>query len=287
MSQKIGFIGLGNMGQPMAANIARAGHRMIVYDAAGTEARAPEGAEIAGSVAEVANAAETVLLSLPDGPVVAAVAEEIVASNARVTQIVVDLSTIGIEAAGKVHSRLRDARIDYADAPVSGGTAGAAAGTVACMFAGSAEAFERMRPVLSAMAKNLFHVGTAPGQGQAMKLLNNFLSATAMAATSEAIAFGQAQGLDMKLMLDVLNVSSGQNTATADKFPNRILPERYDAGFTNILMSKDVSLYHACARAAGTPDRLGATVAAVWERFRTAEPGADFTRIYPFTRDSK
>lgn len=284
---RIGFIGLGNMGGPIAANIARGGHDMIVFDAAGTADRAPDGVDIAASVAEVAAAAETVLLSLPDGPVVASVAEEIAESNARVTSALVDLSTIGIAAARQVHARLSRADIAYLDAPVSGGTAGAEAGTIAVMCGGDAALFQRLEPVLSSMSRNLFHVGDMPGQGQAMKLANNFLSATAMAATSEAVAFGVAQGLDMAQMLDVLNASSGQNTATSDKFPNRILAEKFDAGFTNTLLTKDVTLYLENVRAAGTPDTMGATLAAIWQRFQAAEPGADFTRIYPFVRDQR
>ncbi len=284
---KIGFIGLGNMGGPIAANIAKGGHDLIVYDAAGTADRAPAGADIAASVAEVAAAAETVFLSLPDGPVVAAVAEEIAESNARVTSALVDLSTIGIAAAQQVHARLSRADIAYLDAPVSGGTAGAKAGTIAVMCGGDKALFERLEPVLSSMSRNVFHVGDTPGQGQAMKLANNFLSATAMAATSEAVAFGVEQGLDMAQMLDVLNASSGQNTATSDKFPNRILPDKYDAGFTNTLMTKDVTLYLENVRAAGTPDTMGATLAEIWQRFQAVEPDTDFTRIYPFVRDKR
>ena len=284
---KIGFIGLGNMGGPIAANIARGGHDLIVFDAAGTAERAPDGAEIAGSIAEVAAAAETILLSLPDGPVVAAVAEEIAESNARVTSALVDLSTIGIAAAREVHARLSRADIAYLDAPVSGGTAGAKAGTIAVMCGGDAAQFDRRSPVLASMSTNVVHVGDSPGQGQAMKLANNFLSATAMAATSEAVAFGVAQGLDMAQMLEVLNASSGQNTATSDKFPNRILPGKYDAGFTNTLLTKDVTLYLENVRAAGTPDTIGAVLTAIWQRFQAAEPDADFTRIYPFTRDRR
>jgi 3-hydroxyisobutyrate dehydrogenase-like beta-hydroxyacid dehydrogenase len=182
---------------------------------------------------------------------------------------------------------MQDAKIGYFDAPVSGGTAGAKAATISVMFAGPKAEYERYEAILKAMSKNPFYCGEQPGQGQAMKILNNFLSATAMTATSEAIAFGMKQGLDMKLMIDVLNASSGQNTATSDKFPNRILPEKYDAGFLNNLLLKDVSLYLDNVREAGTPDRFGALVVDVWKKFAAAEPGVDFTRIYPFVRDGK
>ena len=117
---------------------------------------------------------------------------------------------------------------------------------------------------------------------QALKLANNFLSATALAATSEAVAFGRSVGLDMETMLAVLNASSGQNTATSDKFPNHVLNGRFGSGFANSLMSKDLRLYLGAVEAQGAPSVLGPATAAVWERFAASEPGADFTRIYPF-----
>jgi 3-hydroxyisobutyrate dehydrogenase len=120
-----------------------------------------------------------------------------------------------------------------------------------------------------------------------MKLLNNFLSAVALTATSEAISFGLTQGLDPKTMLEVLNASSGQNTATSDKFPNRILPELYNAQFLNTLMLKDLDLYAENVAAAGTSCRVSETLLEIWRRFATAEPGADFTRIFPFLRGER
>ena len=119
-----------------------------------------------------------------------------------------------------------------------------------------------------------------------LKLANNFLSAIALAATSEAVAFGCSVGLDMATMLEVLNASSGQSNATSDKFPNHVLTGRYAAGFANSLMSKDLRLYLGAVEAQGAPSVLGPVTAAVWERFADAEPGADFTRIYPFVAAS-
>ena len=284
---RVGFIGLGNMGGPIAANVAKAGYEMIVYDKAGAKERAPAGARVAGSAAEVAANADVVMLSLPDGKATHAVCDEIVRANSRIVRAVLDTSTIGVKHAREAYEKMKDARIGYFDAPVSGGAAGARAATISVMFAGPREEFERYRPVLQAMSKNPFYCGEAAGQGQAMKILNNFLSATAMAATSEAIAFGIEQGLDMKLMLDVLNVSSGQNTATSDKFPKRVLTETFDAAFLNNLLLKDVSLYLENVRQSGTPDRIGALVVDIWRGFAEAEPGADITRIYPFVRDGK
>lgn len=286
MSEEItGFVGLGNMGAPMAANLAGAGWPMVVFDAAGTSDRAPAAATSAESLAEVASRAPTVVLSLPDGLVVDAVAEAIAAAPSRVTTRVIDTSTIGIDHARAVHGKLAAAGIEYVDAPVSGGVAGAKAGTVSIMVSGSLASFEALRPMLEAFTGNVFHVGVEPGQGQAMKLLNNFLSGTAMAATSEAIAFGANQGLDLATMLDVVNVSTGRNTATSDKFVNRILTETYDAGFSCPQMNKDLSLYREGLARAGGADPVSGAVADIWRRFVEDSTNADITRIYPYIKN--
>jgi len=283
----VGFIGLGAMGNRMAANVAAAGFKMICFDVAGTEERAPEGTAIAASVGGVAAKADVIILSLPNGDISAAVAEEILESNQRVVSTIIDTSTIGVAAAKAVHGLLAGADLAYMDAPVSGGIAGAAAGTIALMFAGPKEQFETLSPVLQSMSKRPFHVGEEPGQAQAMKLLNNYLSGLALTATSEAITFGLTQGLEMSTMLDVLNVSSGQNTATSDKFPNRVLTETYDAEFLNTLYLKDISLYVENVANAGTADTICTNLLPIWQRFTAAEPGADFTRIFPFVRDKR
>ncbi len=283
--EPIGFVGLGNMGRPMATNLTKAGHELVVYDAAGTAERAPPGAVVASSVGEVAAKAGIIFLSLPEGAASASVAEEIIKADPRLTRCVVDTSTIGVQAARDVYERLKAVDIAYVDAPVSGGAAGARAATISVMVAGPKERFDELLPLLKAISKNPFHVGTDAGQGQVMKLANNFLSAIAMTATSEAICFGLSQGLDMKTMLDVLNVSTGRNTATADKFPNRILPETYDAAFQNKLFMKDLKLYLESVQAADGPDTIGAACVDLWRRFMEAKPGADITEIYRFIRD--
>lgn len=281
---KVGFIGLGAMGGPMAANAAKAGFDMIVYDAAGTQGRAPEGAKHARSVAEVAAEADVIVFSLPDGKVSMSVAAEILESNSRRVSAVLDTSTIGPAAAVEVHGRLAGGTVAYLDAPVSGGTAGAKAGTISMMYSGPRETYDRLRPLMQSMSKNVFFIGEEPGQGQAMKLLNNFLSGTAMAATSEAISFGLTQGLEMATMIEVLNVSSGQSTATSDKFKNRIQHGRYDSGFRNTLLLKDLTLYLENARAAGVADGVSTTVQGLVGRFVEAEPGEDYCRLFPFVQ---
>ena len=283
-----GFIGLGNMGKPMATNLANAGTRLLVHDTAGTagtQHRAPPGAAIAGDNRAVARGADVTLLSLPDGRIVEAVAGEIAAVENRRVHAVIDTSTIGMRAARKAHAILAQAGIEYIDAPVSGGVSGAVNATIAIMFAGPHAAYERYAPTLNHVAAAVVHVGREPGLGQAMKLLNNFLSATALSATSEAIAFGESQGLDMTTMLEVLNAATGRNTATADKFPNRILTGTYDAGFTSRLMEKDLSLYLDAVQAANGERVLAVKVQKMWRQLEDAEPNADITRIYPFVRD--
>ncbi len=281
-ARRFGFVGLGNMGGPMAANMAAAGHDLSVYDSAGTGARAPAATSAAASVAEVAAVAETVFLSLPDGAASLDVAREIAALAGHATTAVVDFSTVGIAAAKQASEELAAAGIGYGDAPVSGGQAGARAATLSVMWAGPAELLESHRRVLDAVARNVFHVGSEPGQGQAMKLLNNFLSATAMAATSEAMVFGRSHGLDLETMLAVVDRSSGRNTATSDKFPNRIVTGTYDAGFRTELMAKDLKLYRESTGATGTRTRIGDVVAELWQAAGVAMPESDFTRIYEF-----
>ena len=141
------------------------------------------------------------------------------------------------------------------------------------------------RALFDSIAGNVFHVGELAGQGQAMKLLNNFLSAVALAATSEAIAFGRAEGLDMATMVDVLNVSTGRNSATSDKFPNRVMTGTYDAGFHTRLMTKDVKLFLESVHGAGTANVVATAIGQVWEAADAAMPGSDFTEIWKFVAE--
>ena len=174
----------------MAANLAAAGLALVVFDLAGTEERAPSGAAAAGSAAEVAQRSDVVMLSLPAGAAVLAVAAEIVKAEKRRATTVVDLSTIGVAAGRELASLLQEGGLAYLEAPVSGGVNGAQAATLAVMASGEAEVWESVGMLLEPISKNRFLVGSEPGQAQAMKLLNNFLSATAMTATSEALVFG-------------------------------------------------------------------------------------------------
>jgi 3-hydroxyisobutyrate dehydrogenase-like beta-hydroxyacid dehydrogenase len=215
------------------------------------------------------------------------VAREIAAVADRRTTHVVDTSTIGVRAAQAIAELLAEHRVSYVDAPVSGGVAGARARTLAVIYAAADDACSRVEPVLAGLSDRRFRVGDRPGLAQAMKLANNFLSATALAATSEAIAFGRSVGLEMGTMLAVLNAASGQSAATSDKFPQHVVNGRYAAGFTNSLMAKDMQLYLGAVAEHRGPDSIGAITASVWQRFAAAEPGADFTRIFPFIEGTR
>jgi 3-hydroxyisobutyrate dehydrogenase len=277
----VGFVGLGNMGGALAANLVERGHDVFACDAAGS-ARCPEGATFVNDIAALARNCPIVVLSLPDGTASEAVCREVATTDQRNTTHVIDTSTIGLAAATTINALLTDQHIGYVDAPVSGGVAGAKARTLFLMYAGSDGACTAAEPVLADMTERRQRVGNQPGMAQALKLANNFLSATALAATSEAIAFGVAAGLDMATMLDVLNASSGRSAATADKFPEHVLTGRYASGFANTLMAKDLGLYRDAVGAQHGPDDVATVTAEVWRRFVEGEPGVDFTRIYPF-----
>jgi 3-hydroxyisobutyrate dehydrogenase len=283
MADTVGFVGLGNMGAALAANLVKAGHTVVSHDAAGAS-RNVAGATFVADVADVARRADIVVLSLPDGSVSELVAREILATAPRRCTHVVDASTVGVTAAETIDALLREGGIAYVDAPVSGGTAGAVARTLAIMVAGRDDACARVEAVLAGLSDRRYRVGDRPGLAQAVKLANNFLSATALAATSEAVAFAQSVGVEMGTLLSVLNASSGQSAATTDKFVNHVLTGRYASGFTSTLMAKDVQLYLRTVEERGGPASLGAVTASVWRQFAAAEPGADFTRIYPFVQ---
>lgn len=278
----IGFIGLGNMGFHMARRLIEAGHHVVVYDTRQQPVGelAGLGAVAARSPKAVADAAETVMVSLPTPDIVLAVATgaEGVIEGTRIRRFV-DLSTTGAAMAQRVFAALKARNIVQIDAPVSGGVTGAEKGTLAVMASGPREAIAAIEPALKAIGK-LFVIGEKPGMGQTMKLANNYLSATAMAATSEAMVMGVKAGLDPRVMLDVINHGTGRNTATEDKFGRDVLPRKFNLGFTAGLMKKDLTLCHAEGTALGVPMQV---LEAVLGLFTLAcdenGPDADLTTI--------
>jgi 3-hydroxyisobutyrate dehydrogenase-like beta-hydroxyacid dehydrogenase len=283
----VGFVGLGAMGVHMASRLLDAGHTLAVFDTR-AEAMAPHvarGALACGSAAAVADAADTVLVSLPTPDVVHEVAHELLAGGAM--RAYVDLSTTGPAMAAQVAATLRERGVACLDAPVSGGVAGAQAGTLTIMAAGDEAVFERLKALLEVFGRNVVLVGSEPGQGQLAKVLNNLLSASAIAITGEALALGVHGGLSARTLLDVFNASSGRNTASADKFPKHVLPRTFGAGFRLELMHKDVQLCLAEARRQGVPMALGGAVGELWAQAAAgAAEGADCTEIVRMLEDA-
>ena len=257
---EIGFIGVGQMGFHMARRLLEAGHRVLVFDTRREplDQLGATGARICGSARAVADESETVMASLPTPEVVFAVATGQIMQGSRVRRFV-DLSTTGSVMARRVHEKLNARNIVQIDCPVSGGVTGASKGTLAVMVSGPHAEIKAIEPALSVFGR-IFLIGEKPGAAQTMKLCNNFLSATAMTATSEAIVMGVKAGLDPRVMLDVINSSTGRNTATEDKFGRVILPRLFNLGFTNGLMTKDLKLCLQEGKALGVPMEVAETV---------------------------
>jgi len=268
MAKYVGFIGLGRMGVPMASRLIDAGYRLTVYDVRkeSVDTLVAKGARAAASPAAVASAVETVLLSLPTPAIVREVAlgADGVIAGSKV-RTVLDLSTTGATAAREIAAALAAKGITGVDSPVSGGVAGAVAGTLAVMVACPKALYAELEPMLKHIGK-VFFIGERPGMGQTMKLANNLLSATATAATAEAIVFGVKSGLDPAVMCDVINAGSGRNTASQDKFPRQVLTRKFNQGFATGLMYKDVRLCLEEAQALGVPMTVSAGVRALWAR---------------------
>jgi len=282
VSEHLGFIGLGNMGAPMAERLLDAGYRLTVFDtrASAMQPLVARGAQVAGSPAAVASTVETVLVSLPTPDVVrqVAVGTDGIVAGTRVKTFI-DLSTTGPRAAQQIAKALEAQRITAVDAPVSGGVSGAQKGTLAVMVSCPRSRFEQIRPLLEVIGK-VFYLGDRPGLGQTMKLANNLLSATALAITSEAMVMGVKAGLDPRVMLDVINAGSGRNSASQDKFPRAVLSRSFDFGFANGLMYKDVKLCLEEAEALGVPMWVASAVRQLW--FLACSqigPEKDFTTI--------
>ena len=276
---EIGFIGAGRMGFHMVRRLIEAGHTVIVADnSADAIARAKKvGAQTAASTKEVADRVETVKASLPTPTIVLAVANE-VAEGKKIRRFI-DLSTTGASMAARTAEILKKHSIAQIDSPVSGGVGGAEKGTLAVMVSGPKADIDVAEPALSVIGK-VFRIGERAGAAQTMKLINNYLSATAMAATAEAMVMGVKAGLDPKLMLDVINAGSGRNTASMDKYPRAIITRTFDFGFATALMLKDVKLCLDEAAALGVPNDIMSAVGRLWQTTQDEiGPDTDFTTV--------
>lgn len=286
MTKKLGFIGIGNMGLPMALRLIDRGYGLAVFDIR-EDAVGPlvaRGARAAKSPADVASEVQTVLVSLPTPDVVQEVAlgpNGIVKGSA--VRVYVDLSTTGPQVAELVANVLEEKGVSVLDAPVSGGVTGAEKGTLTVMVSGPMSVFEGVNPVLESIGENLIYVGERPGLAQIMKLVNNLLNATALAASSEAFVLGVKAGLDPEIMLRVINASTGRNSATEDKFPRSILPRTFDWGFKTDLIYKDLKLCLEQAETLGVPMWVGNAVRQLWA-YAVSQGGGprDFTTIIQY-----
>ncbi|UHJ55684.1 NAD(P)-dependent oxidoreductase [Mycolicibacterium fortuitum] len=279
MNPEVGFIGLGNMGFPMMARLLAATFPVVAFDMReDVVAKAVAlGARRADSVHEVAERVETVLASLPTPQVSEAVVAEL-ATGSKLRRFV-DLSTVGGAAARRNHAVLAARGVAALDSPVSGGVHGAAAGTLAVMVSGPRAEFDSLSSVFDVLGRAIF-VSEQPGAAQTMKLINNLMAATTLAATAEVMVMGVKAGLDADVMIDVLNAGSGGTHASRDKFPRAVLPRTFDYGFVTGLMAKDVRLYLDEAASLGMPVEMAQTVQRIWEEtLRTEGAESDFTSV--------
>lgn len=282
MNKALGFIGLGNMGDPFCRHLLAAGYEVHIREIRQevAEGFVSKGAQLHESNRSLADGVETVFLSLPTPDIVKSVVtgEDGLIHGSRVKRVV-DLSTTGPDAASEVASALNRADISYIDAPVSGGVAGATAGKSVIMLACNDDEKAAVADMLDLLG-TVYHVGKQPGLGQMIKILNNMLSAGSLIIASEVAAMGVKAGLNPGVMIDVFNAGSGRSSATLDKYAKAILPGTFSTGFTARLMFKDLSLCLDLAQKLGLEMPASLAVQEEWRRAMT-EVGAeaDFSRI--------
>lgn len=290
----IGFIGLGNMGKPMALNLVKAGHGVKAFDlvADAVQALVAAGATAAATAADAARDVDVVVTMLPAGRHVRAVYEQDggVLSAARPGTLFIDSSTIDVETARAVNAAAMAAGFEMLDAPVSGGVGGAEAGTLTFMVGGSDAAFRHGEPILAAMGKTIIHAGPA-GNGQAAKMCNNMVLGISMIAVSEAFALAEKLGLDHQKLFDISAVSSGQCWSLTSycpvpgPVPSSPANRDYKAGFTAAMMLKDLNLAADAAKSVGAAIPLGAEAGALYTQFcETGGEGVDFSGIIKMIR---
>lgn len=275
----IGFLGLGRMGAPMAANLIGQADGVVVHDIypPAVGALVAQGAQAAGSTAALGQRCELVFISLPTPGIVREAVGELIAGGAP--RIICDLSTSGPRLAQELQELLAPLGVASFDAPVSGGIARAREGSLSLMVGGPAALYPEIEPLLKRLGTPI-HMGETPGAGQTMKLVNNLLGAVAIGVTAEGMAFGIKAGLDPARMIEVLNQSTGINSATRDKWPKSVLPRKFDFGFAAALSLKDTKLLMEEAAAMGVPLPLGEVVRRHLERvLATYGEEADFTEI--------
>ncbi len=289
---RIGFIGLGNMGGPMAANLLKAGHQLKGFDMvpAALDIFAKNGGTPVADAAAAAADVEAIVTMLPAGPHVRQVytGEPGILGAAAKGTLLIDSSTIDVDSARAVGRAAAERGFDMVDAPVSGGVGGATGGTLTFMVGGSDAAYERALPILNAMGKTIVHAGPA-GNGQAAKICNNMILGISMIAVSEAFALAAKLGLDAQKLFDISSKSSGQcwSMTTYCPVPGPVptspANRDYQAGFTADMMLKDLKLAQAAAHASGAATPMGAEAASFYQLVSNAGLGGkDFSVVYPF-----
>jgi 3-hydroxyisobutyrate dehydrogenase len=280
---RVGFVGLGNMGAPMARNLIVQGHEVTGFDTAAS----PEGVPLAGSMAEAADGAEVVVTMLPDGKILRAVAADLLPAMPE-GSVLLDCSTVDVESARDVAARAGAGGRLALDAPVSGGVGGAAAGTLTFMVGGPESALETARPLLEAMGGRIVHCGDA-GAGQAAKICNNMILGATMIATCEAFALADKLGLSRQAMFDVASTSSGSSWSmntycpAPGVGPHTPADDGYRPGFAAELMLKDLGLSQQAAEAVDADTPMGALARSLYARFVENEDGRgqDFSAMLP------
>lgn len=278
----IGMIGLGTMGGPITEHLARSGNEVVVFDKRPTAIERAEshGARGVESAKEVGRRAEIIFLSLPGPSAVETVVAELEPSLDP-DGIIVDLTTTTPETTRGIAEQLSNSDSSVLGSPVSGGAGGASDGSLTAMVSGDREAYETCREYIDLFAEDIFYIGSDPGHGPAVKLLNNYLSFTALCATSEAMILGEQMGLDSRTICEIFNVSSGRNTATEEKFPEYIL-EGHDHGFTLELMDKDIRLLLQAGEEQQVPLLLASVVRSQIAEANVMVEDGDLTDVYEY-----
>lgn len=261
--ETVGFVGLGKMGQPMCRHLVETGYPVTVHDLRpeSMDALAELGARRADSPAQLASISSTIITMLPDSPTVetAILGQDGLAGSAKPGTVVIDMSSSYPTSTIKISRQLAEQGVIMLDAPVSGGVAGAAAGTLAIMVGGDEEAYQSRRPILEAMGKNVVYMG-ASGAGHSTKIINNFLSAASTLATTEAMVLAAKLGLSQDRVLQAVQKSTGRNYSTDFKFPKYVLPRTFNAGFAMGLFHKDLEMFTALGRELKSPMLMGSLV---------------------------
>jgi len=296
-TETIGFVGIGAMGTPMAANLARAGYKLVVFDLDTQRAAAlakESGVTVAASLTELGSQAGIIITMLPDGKAVRAALcgkgdnfKDCLLERAAKNTLVIDMSSSSPVGTRELGQLLAKRDTPFIDAPVSGGVKGAVAATLAIMVGGDAAIYERVKPMLATMGGQLFQCGPL-GAGHAIKALNNYVSAAGLVAACEAVIAAERFGLDPAVATDIINASSGMNNTTKNKVKQHMLAGTFGAGFATALMAKDVRTALEVVETTGTTADLARHCAAFWTAAEGKLPaGKDHTAVYQLIKDKK